>query len=263
MNQIFKYPRTQHIRGSRLQAGDEDLADVPIESLATRNLIVEEKMDGANCAISFGHDGRLLLQSRGHYLQGGPRERQFDLFKTWANTFANDFRAVLGERFVMYGEWLYAKHTVFYNGLRHYFLEFDILDLEKQEFLSTHRRQAMLEALPMVQSVRVLKEGKFKKLEELKALIGPSEAIVGDHLGLLRQLATDAGLRADQVVAETLPGNLMEGLYIKVEENGQVLERYKFVRSDFMQTLLASDSHWMDRPMLANQLAEGVDLFGY
>jgi len=26
MNQIIKYPRTQHIRGSRLQAGDEDLA---------------------------------------------------------------------------------------------------------------------------------------------------------------------------------------------------------------------------------------------
>jgi hypothetical protein len=41
-------------------------------------------MDGANCGISFNPDGELLLQSRGHYLTGGGREKHFTLFKQMA-----------------------------------------------------------------------------------------------------------------------------------------------------------------------------------
>jgi hypothetical protein len=262
MNQIYKYPRTHHIRGSRLQPGDEDLAAVPFSQLAGRHLVVEEKFDGANCAISFKDDGRLLLQSRGHYLTGGPRERQFDLLKTWANMYSRPFFEVLGERFVMYGEWMYAKHTVFYNALRHYFLEFDILDLETKEFLSTVRRHELLRQLPMVQSMPVLHQGPLQKMDQLTKLIVNSEAIVGDHVTELRGLAEAAGLRADQVVAETMEGRTMEGLYVKVEENGIVAERYKYVRWGFFQALMSSESHWMDRPIIPNQLAAGVDIFG-
>ena len=46
---IHKYPRTQHLEGSRLQPGDEDLEAVPFRAIAGRNLVVEEKVDGANC----------------------------------------------------------------------------------------------------------------------------------------------------------------------------------------------------------------------
>ncbi len=35
---------------------------------------------------------------------------------------------LLKDRYIMYGEWLYAKHTVFYDNLTHYFMEFDIYD---------------------------------------------------------------------------------------------------------------------------------------
>jgi RNA ligase len=62
---------------------------------------------------------------------------------------------VLGDRYVLYGEWLYAKHTVFYNALPHYFLEYDVLDLHTQQFLSTQVRRVLLAALPIV-SVPVL-----------------------------------------------------------------------------------------------------------
>ncbi|MEQ9621919.1 MAG: hypothetical protein RLO37_08190 [Coleofasciculus chthonoplastes F1-TOW-03] len=37
-------------------------------------MAVEEKVDGANAAISFSPDGQILLQSRVHYLTGGERE---------------------------------------------------------------------------------------------------------------------------------------------------------------------------------------------
>ena len=82
--QLFKYPRTRHVEGSRLQPGDQDLEQVAWSSLAGRHLVIEEKVDGANAGVSFTAGGALRLQSRGHYLTGGGREKHFALFKTWA-----------------------------------------------------------------------------------------------------------------------------------------------------------------------------------
>ena len=137
---IRKYPRTRHVVGSRIQPGDEDLDRVPFSFLLGKNLVIEEKMDGADSALSFGPDAALRLQSRGHFLTGGPRERHFDLFKRWANAHDGAFFDAIGDRYIVYGEWLYAKHTVYYDALPHYFMEFDILDLETGTFLSTSRR---------------------------------------------------------------------------------------------------------------------------
>ena len=95
-DRIYKYPRTPHLTGSRLQPGDEDLRLIAWEELAGRELIVEEKIDGANAAISFEEDGTLLLQSRGHYLDGGPRERHFALFKSWATCHQPELLASVG-----------------------------------------------------------------------------------------------------------------------------------------------------------------------
>lgn len=53
----------------------------------------------------------------------------------------------------------------------------------------------------------------------------------------------------------------MEGLYIKVEEEGTVQERYKYVRAGFLQTVFDSQSHWLDRPVIPNLLKAGVSLF--
>ena len=51
----------------------------------------------------------------------------------------------------------------------------------------------------------------------------------------------------------------MEGLYIKVEENGEVVERMKFVRASFLQTVDASETHWLERPIVPNKLAVPID----
>lgn len=83
-----------------------------IAALDGAYLVVEEKLDGANAGLVFGADRELRLQSRGHYLTGGYRERPFDLFKSWAATHAAALWDLLGARFVVYGEWLFAKHTV-------------------------------------------------------------------------------------------------------------------------------------------------------
>jgi RNA ligase len=257
MSTLHKYPRTQHIEGSGLQVGDADLGVVPFRALAGRHLIVEEKMDGANSAISFTKQGQLLLQSRGHYLSGGPRERHFALFKAWAYRYTTPLWEVLGDRYIMYGEWLYARHTIFYTDLLHYFLEFDILDAEIDQFLDTPRRRALLATTPFVQSVPVLHAGTAPSYNDLAGMAGPSAFIAEDHLERLRQQCTRLGLDPELAVRETDPTTLREGLYIKAEEQGIVTERYKYVRAGFLQTVSDADSHWLDRPLVPNLLRPG------
>jgi hypothetical protein len=257
---IRKYPRTHHIEGSRFQPGDEDLECVPLRRLAGRHLVIEEKMDGANTAISFGADGRLLLQSRGHFLIGGPRERHFALFKAGGQTHAAVLHAVLGRRYVLYGEWLYAKHTVFYDRLPHYFMEFDVLDKETGQFLSTVRRQLLLADLPIV-SVHVLYAGRSEDAGPLARLVGPSRFIAPGHMDRLRSACIGLGIDPLPTLHETDPEIEMEGLYLKVEEDDMVRERYKFVRAGFLTSVRNAESHWLDRPIVPNGLCPGVDLY--
>ena len=251
---IHKYPRTPHIEGSRLQPGDEDLSQIPFETIKGKHLVIEEKCDGANSAVSFDEDGQLLLQSRGHYLTGGYRERHFNFMKQWATVHANAFYRVLGSRYIMYGEWMYAKHTVFYDALPHYFLEFDILDRETGLFLDTPTRHAMLAELPVV-SVPVLGEGCFQRKEDMLKLLGRSRFVTGNQKQNLIDAAVKLGLDPERNCRETELSGLMEGLYIKVEEDGRVVDRMKFVRAAFLQCVDFSESHWIDRPIIPNQLA--------
>jgi hypothetical protein len=260
VNPIRKYPRTQHLVGSGLQPGDENLDAVPLSELHGKHVVIEEKMDGANCGVSFGPGSELLLQSRGHYLTGGPRERQFALFKQWAGTFADQLLDRLEGRYVMYAEWLYAKHSVYYDALPHYFMEFDILDTETGEFLDTPRRADLLVGLPAT-PVKVLYAGEFPGEEALRSFLGPSHFITADAAERFREEVRRLGWDVWRAVKQTDLTGLMEGLYVKVEENGVVTGRYKFVRPEFLQTVVA-DGHWQDRPLIPNRLAEGSELFG-
>ncbi len=250
---IRKYPRTPHLEGSRLQPGDEDLSQIPFACIQGKHIVVEEKVDGANTAISFAPDGTLLLQSRGHYLTGGYRERHYNFLKQWANVHKDVFFEVLGTRYILYGEWLYAKHTVYYDQLPHYFLEFDLFDREEGNFLDTHRRHTMLSGLPVF-SVPVLAEGTFQNKEDLLCLLGRSRFISEGKEESLRKISEQLGLDPQRQLRETDASDTMEGLYIKVEENERVADRMKYVRASFLQTVEQSETHWLDRPIVPNGL---------
>lgn len=223
--------------------------------------MVEEKLDGANSATSFTPDGELRLQSRGHYLTGGPRERQFGPLKAWAATVQHVLWPRLEDRFVLYGEWLYAKHTLFYDALPHFFCEFDVFDRQAGEFLSTARRAELLAGTPVC-SVPVLHTGPLPELAALVALVGPSTCRTARWRDALVEAAITSGVAPDQAVAETDGSDDMEGLYVKVEENDRVVGRYKWVRPSFLTAVLDSGSHWLDRPIIANQLTEPAVMYG-
>jgi len=259
--EILKYPRTPHLEGSRLQPGDEGHEHVRIARLAGRHVVIEEKLDGANAGISFTSGGELLLQSRGHYLVGGGRERQFAPFKQWATAHEARLLELLEDRYVMYGEWLYAKHSVSYDRLPHWFCEFDIYDRVEGVFLSTPRRHALLSGSPVV-SVPVLHAGVMPRdLKALRSFMKPS-------LAKSRQWreAFEAGVRRqglDLALAwrQTDKSDLSEGLYLKLEDEREVLGRCKWVRPDFVQTILDSGSHHSTRPVVPNGLAPQADLY--
>lgn len=67
MEQIFKYPRTRHLEGSRQQQGDEDLDCARLCELKEKHLVLEEKVDGANCGISFGRDKKCICRAAGTF----------------------------------------------------------------------------------------------------------------------------------------------------------------------------------------------------
>ena len=259
--EILKYPRTPHLEGSRLQPGDEGHEHVRLASLAGGHAVIEEKLDGANVGLSFTSGGELLLQSRGHYLVGGGRERQYAPFKQWASAHEARLLALLEDRYVMYGEWLYAKHSVSYDHLPHWFCEFDVYDRVAGVFLSTPRRHALLAGSPVV-SVPVLQAGPMPRdLKSLRGLVRPSLAKSDRWREGFEDAVRRQGLDLALAWRQTDQSDLAEGLYVKLEDDHQVLGRFKWVRPDFVQTILDSGSHHSTRPVIPNGLTPGADLY--
>ncbi|MFT0213996.1 RNA ligase family protein [Pseudomonas sp. F1_0610] len=258
---LIKYPRTAHIESSRLQQGDFDHEQTPYTALQNSYIVVEEKLDGANCAISFSLNGQLHLQSRGHYLTGGGSERQFNLLKQWAMVHEQWLYQRLSSRYVMYGEWLHKKHSVFYDKLPHFFCEFDIWDREQCLFLSTAQRQQLLDQGPVL-SVPVLYQGTAPRtLKQLLALITPSLAKSKYWKAAFEQTIREQKLDLTKAWRQCDSSDLMEGLYIKVETDTQTVDRFKWVRHDFVQTLLEAGEHHLKQPYIANQLDSRVDIY--
>lgn len=259
---IVKYPRTTHLVGSALQTGD-DRDRLSMNALRGRGTLrFEEKIDGANSAISFDPEtGDMVLQSRGHALTGGGRERQFDMLKTWAAVHEQAFRSILGQRYVMYGEWTAAVHSLYYDLLPHFFHEFDVFDRERNVFLSTPARRRLLEGSP-VTSVPIVHEGWIAD-RDLHALVKPSLYRSADWRDNLFKAALASGLDPQRFSSEIDGDDLSEGLYLKHEYDdlGIVVGRYKYVRASFVQRIVDAGVHWSARPIVFNELAPGVDIF--
>jgi len=259
---LIKYPRTPHIEGSRLQAGDDGHDQVPYRHLQGKFIVVEEKLDAANSGLSFGPGGDLRLQSRGHYLTGGSRERQFSLFKQWAAAHEAALLEAMEDRYIAYGEWMQKLHSCFYDCLPHLWCEFDVWDRSRECFLSTDARDTLFHRAPVL-GVPVLYAGVApKRLEDLVQLLGPSQARTDDWRQTFERVVRREGLAVARAWRCANHSDLAEGLYIKVEDEGKTVERFKWVRPDFVQSILNSGVHHADQPYIPNQLADTVDIFG-
>lgn len=256
--EILKYPRTAHLEGSRLQPGDLD-DGIRLKDLPDGNWVWEEKLDGANTGISFDADCTMLMQSRGHVLQGGPRERQFDKLKAWAAANEDMLFDRLGTRFIAYFEWMAAKHTIFYDSLPHLVFEEDIYDREDNRFLRTEERHSLFEDTG-VMAVPVLHTGRIESTKKLQTHVRRSLYQTENWREALRVAAEKVGIDPDLALIQTDDSDRSEGLYLKIEDERGVIGRYKWVRASFLQTILDSGSHWQNRPIIENRLSPGLDI---
>jgi RNA ligase len=236
-----KYPRTPHLFGSRGTDDDKHLGQrESLDFIADASLIVEEKLDGTNVGIHFTSAGRMVLQCRGHEITTG-MHAQYDLFKQWTMGKRPMLEGMLEDRFILFGEWLYARHSVHYRRLPHYFFEFDIYDKQRQVFLDLASRLERLEGTGIV-TVPVVHRGPATAAD-LPELIGPSQF--------------------DSVFENPLTGrtdNLMEGIYLRTEADGCVTRRAKLVRAEFVEKVKQSE-HWQHQALVPNLLAEGAEIW--
>lgn len=236
---IPPYPRTLHVG----ESGGGSKHHCPFDDVAGAHLVVEEKVDGSHCGLGFDTDAELRVFSRNTLLER-PVRSDFRMLDAWAQLHVDALWEVLGERYVLYGEWALVTHSIFYDALPSYFLEDDVFDRRTKRFLCTARRRRLLEPLPSVFGcpVEVLYEGAVDDASELRGLVGPS-----------RYKSPSWPERCPSLEGVE-DSDAMEGLYIKVECDGVVERRLKWVRPGFLQHIAQAQGHWRERAEVRNQL---------
>lgn len=247
----MKLPRTLHIEGSRLMPGQVDPEAVQFNKLDGQFLVIEEKVDGAGVSISLDSHWNIQLRHRGNPARG----KEFKSLQEWTQKHWEDLLLLLGERYILFGEWMYNKHTIFYDNLPHFFLESDIYDQERDRWLSTNARNDLLRDHPYIKRVPVIAAFKPSAFWQITSCIGKTKFQSPNWQQTLQQKCVMMGAPFTKVLSETDSSGLMEGLYIKHEDDIQVLNRYKYVRYEFLQTILNSGSHLIDRLPIYNNLA--------
>lgn len=81
---FFRFPHTPHLAwlGNSSPRDDKVLSHGEVASLLSGEVVVEEKLDGANVGLSLDANGNLVVQNRGQYLSG-PHTGQFARLPSW------------------------------------------------------------------------------------------------------------------------------------------------------------------------------------
>ena len=212
-----EFPRTRHLP-HKPNAVRDDLVVTEAECaviFSNKNTYVEEKVDGGNSAIMLYED-RPIIRNRTHvlskgYLKDTPAKLQFR--PIWNFFYENkkrflDINEAVGGPVGIYGEWLYALHGIEYDRLPELFLAFDIYDPEAREYLDTGKARRLLRKVGFC-APPLLHSGPVESWEQLEALCNePSPFSSTDR---------------------------REGIYIKVSDGRYIVNRFKMVRSDFVQ----------------------------
>lgn len=220
---FHKFPSTPHIAwlSARPVRGDKVLAPAEVTEFLAHDVLIEEKIDGANLGISIKPDGSMSFQNRGNRLEG-KLTGQWERLRGWAAEHAIGLRDHLPHEHVLFGEWCYARHTIAYDDLPDWFLGFDIYDTITRRFWATERRDSLLRQMG-IYSVPQVARGRFTLSDLRRMLDAPS----------------------------SLGSAPREGIYLRQERNGWLVTRAKLVRPEFVQQIA---EHWSKGPIQPNRL---------
>lgn len=235
---LLKFPRTAHIMN--LGAATRDDKILPASDLqriisSGSEVIIEEKLDGANMGIFIRSDDfRIMAQNRSHFVTSKYHPQFAPLDQWLARHTADLWRVLTPGRHILYGEWLYATHSVEYTRLPGWFVAYDLYDRHTGTFASRDYLAKVL-AETSIPHVPVIYRGPVQSVEQLLAMVdGPSAYNDARREGfVLRLLRQPQGVAADA-------------------EEGALELRAKLVRSDF----IAGNERWNRSSTLAtNRLA--------
>lgn len=232
MPEFFRFPQTPHLAwlGTGTPRDDKLLSPEEATQLLAGDVVVEEKLDGANLGFSLAPDGSLFAQNRGQYLHQ-PHAGQFSRLPDWLALHGAVLQDVLtrhtGQGLMLFGEWCAARHSLDYTALPDWFLLFDVYERGSGRFWSSARRNALATDLGLA-TVPQVRHGR----------------------------CTLAGLRAmlDTQPSRYRPG-VLEGLVVRRDDARWCRARAKLVRADFTQ---AMDDHWRQRALEWNRVDWGA-----
>ncbi|WP_295431048.1 RNA ligase family protein [uncultured Thiodictyon sp.] len=224
MTDFFRFPHTPHIAwlGEGLPRDDKLLTPHEADELLAADLVVEEKLDGANLGLSLDPDGEVRAQNRGQYLLA-PLMGQFSRLTPWLAAHRYALTDTLDNHLMLFGEWCAARHSLDYVALPDWFLLFDVYDRERQRFWSTPRRNQLAVSLGLA-PVPEIALGRF-------TLAGLSN-LLATHPSSFRQ-------------------GPLEGIVIRRESADWCEARAKLVQADFTQSI---GDHWRSRAIQWNLL---------
>jgi hypothetical protein len=220
---FFRFPRTPHLGwlGTGEPRDDKVLTPAEVRELLSRDVVVEEKVDGANIGISVAPEGVLRVQNRGSFLDLASPPPQFRPLRHWLAVRQAPLTDALGSGLLLFGEWCYAKHSIHYTRLPDWFIAFDVYDRSAQRFWSAGRRDTFARSLAL-SVVPCIATGRFD-FPAVERLLGPSCFADGPA----------------------------EGVYVRRDAGDFLDSRAKLVRREFTQAI---DSHWSRGPLEPNCL---------
>ena len=225
MTDFFRFPHTPHLAwlGPGAPRDDKVLAPAEVQALLAGEVVVEEKLDGANLGLSLAPDGRLRAQNRGQYLYE-PHVGQFARLPAWLAQHEAGLREALTPDLILFGEWCAFTHSIPYTALPDWFIGFDVYDRTSGRFWSVARRNALLQRIG-IPAVPEVARGRLT-LDALKRLLDRTPSAFG----------------APHV----------EGFVLRRDAGDWCAARAKLVRADFVQAI---DTHWRRRAPTHNRLA--------
>lgn len=204
--------------------GDKVLTESERDEFLTHELTVEEKVDGANLGLSFDANGNIRAQNRGTYLHL-PGSGQWKKLGEWLALHTDALFEHLSDRYILFGEWCYARHSIYYDRLPDWFLAFDIYDREACRFLATARRDQLLDEMH-ISKVPDIARGRFT-YPGIQELLSQSK----------------------------LTDQPAEGIYLRIDHGDWLEQRAKLVRPAFIQ---AVEQHWSRSAIRPNRLTHDV-----
>lgn len=141
LREFHKYPSTRHLlplywqseRGTAEErTGRDDTGLTEVDSFLDTPLVATIKMDGSNAMLVKDHENPVRARNG-----TDARHESFDMLKDlyWDH----DVYAVIPDHLQVFGEWLYAKHSIKYEddtALRSYFQVFGVFDTRYNLWLS-------------------------------------------------------------------------------------------------------------------------------